>query len=448
MWRVATAGLIAFVIVVREHILALLLIGLNHRTTPIELREKFYLRDEALYPVLVELRQRHPTFQETVIVSTCNRLEIYSAVRDVAQAEQSLVSYLCQLYGIRAEALRPHLYIRTGQAASTHLMRVGAGLDSMILGEAQILGQVSKALDAAATVQTSGTQLHRLFESALHAGKRARTETAISRHTTSVSHAAAQLVRYHFRDAEHDPAVLVIGAGEMAQLAAQAMVDYDPAALIIANRTYQHAHNLADELGAQAVEWSRLWETMQQVDAVICATGAPHTILHAEDMVRVLDGRAGQPLMMVDVAVPRDIHPAVDDLDCVTVYDIDALNNVVDEALAQRRACIPAVEAIIAEEADRYWQWLNQRSVVPVIKDLRQEVNAVVQAELDAALDKLDHLNEGDKSIVQRMAHRILNKVLHSPTTTLRQHAADGDGEDYAAMVRELFALDEVGFHA
>lgn len=427
--------------------MSLLLIGLNHRTTPIELREKLYLRADKLYPVLSELRQRHESIKEDVILSTCNRFEVYCGVRDVVQAETALVDYLCELYDLQLEEIRPHLYIRQDQTAVNHLMRVASGLDSMILGEAQILGQVGTALECAATVQTSGSYLHRLFQSALHAGKRARTETAISRHTTSVSHAAAQLVRHHFRDVPQQPSVMVMGAGEMAELAAQAMTDYDPSELVIVNRTYERAVKLAESVEAKAIEWSRVWEKMQEVDAVICATGAPHTVLHAEDIARVMTARAGKPLVLVDVAVPRDIHPAVDDLACVKVYDIDALNGVVDEAIAQRRACIPQVEAIIAEEAEAYWKWLNERTVVPVIKDLRCGVQSVVQSELNNALNKLGHLDDAEKDIVQRMAHRILNKVLHSPTMALRQHANEGDGEDYAAVVRELFALDEIELH-
>lgn len=435
------AGILHIETSIEETLVALLLIGLNHRTTPVEIREQFYLRANEIYPVLKELRQSSRVIHEDAIVSTCNRLEVYTYVTDVREAEQAIIGFLSEMIRIPAEQLRTHLYSLQDELAIEHLMRVSSGLDSMVLGEAQILGQISTAMQCATTAQTSGTMLHRLFESALHAGKRARTETAISRHTTSVSHAAAQLVRMHFGNQR--PRVLIIGAGEMAKLAAQAMSDYEPAELAIINRTYRNAQELADTVEGRAYAWSHLWELLQSVDAVISATGAPHTVLYATDMRRVVQQRAGRPLMMVDVAVPRDIDPDVDDLPCLTVHDIDALNSVVDESIAQRRACVPQVENIIREEVENYQQWRNERSVVPLIKSLRDEVSAVVQNELSDALQKLDHLPDYEKQVVERMAHRIMNKVLHHPTATLRQHASQKDTQEFADVVRELFALRE-----
>jgi len=421
--------------------LALLLIGLNHRTTPVELREKLYLTTEQLYPVLNELQQQSVVILESAMLSTCNRLEVYCAVRDVVAAKSAIMHFLCQHYGLSETILRTHLYIKQGRLAIQHLMRVAAGLDSMILGESQILGQVGDALRCATTVSTTGTYLHRLFEQAIHAGKRARTETAISQNTTSVSHAAALLIRN--RVMQLAPRVLVIGAGEMAQLAAQAASDYGIQQIAVINRTYDHAQALAEKIDGIAFEWSRLWDQLAAVDVVITATGAPHTVLYADDMRRVVEQRQGRNLLMVDVAVPRDIDPAVDDLDGITCYDIDDLQQVVDDSLAQREACIPAVEAIIAEEAEKYWQWLNERNIVPVIKDLRREIQSVVQTELEDALNKLAHLDDGEQEVVKRLAHRIMNKVLHAPTASLREQAANGDSESYATVVRDLFALSQ-----
>lgn len=431
--------------------MALLLIGLNHRTTPVELRETLHLSRKDIFPVMGEMKQRLPSVQEVVILSTCNRLEVYAAVSDAAQAEAEIVGYLCALYNIQRRDLTPHLYVRKEHMAIKHLMRVASGLDSMILGEAQILGQVSDALDCASSVQASGTFLHRLFESALHTGKRARTETAISQNTTSVSHAAALLVRNRVETPA--PRVVIIGAGEMAELAACAARDHGMTDLHIINRTYDRAQALAEsfaeEVNAQAHPWAQLWNQLAIADVVISATGAPHMVLYKSDMAQVIDERDGEPLIMVDVALPRDIEPAVADYEGIICYDIDDLQQVVDESLAQRKACVPQVERIIHEEEASYWQWLSERQVVPVIKDLRREVQNVVSNELEDALNKLCHLDEHDQEVVKRMAHRIMNKVLHSPTVSLRQHAADGDGQNFARVVCDLFALaqpdDDIG---
>jgi glutamyl-tRNA reductase len=417
---------------------ALLLIGLNHRTAPVDLREKLYIHGDMLYPVLTEM-QHLEVVNENAILSTCNRLEIYAAVRDIVDAEQTLIRYLCQLYDIRKHELTPHLYIKQERMVVDHLMRVAAGLDSMVLGETQILGQVGDALEYAANVKTSGTLLHRMFESAMHAGKRARTETAISQNTTSVSHAAALLVRNRVKQPQ--PRVLVVGAGEMAELAAMAIADHGMTNLHIVNRTESHGLALAKKVNAQAHNWSALWDELARADVVISATGAPHIVLYKNNMQRVIDMRDNRPLILVDVAVPRDIDPAINEFENTICYDIDDLQQVVDESLAQREACIPDVGAIIGEESSKYWQWLGERQIVPVIKDLRQEVQNVVAGELEDAMNKLAHLNKHDKGVVSRMAHRIMNKVLHSPTVSLREHATCEDAQDFADLVRDLFAL-------
>lgn len=418
--------------------MALLLIGLNHRTAPVDLRETLYIHNDMLFPILAEM-QHLDIVQENAILSTCNRLEIYTAVADVVKAEHQIINYLCQLYNIRKSELVPHLYIKQERMAVSHLMRVASGLDSMVLGETQILGQVSAALNCAVSVQTSGTLLHRMFETALHAGKRARTETTISQNTTSVSHAAALLVRNRVDTLQ--PRVLIIGAGEMAEMAAMAASDHGMTDLHIINRTQAHGQALARKVNGEAHDWSALWDELSCADVVISATGAPHLVLYKNDMERVIERRNNRPFVLVDVAVPRDIDPAIHDFEIAICYDIDDLQQVVDDSLAQREACVPDVETIISEESGKYWQWLGERQIVPVIKDLRQEVQGVVAGELEDAMNKLAHLSKHDKGVVSRMAHRIMNKVLHSPTVSLREHASSEDAQDFAALVRDLFAL-------
>lgn len=417
----------------------LLLIGLNHRTTPVDLRERLYLDESRIRAALRELRGTSTVIDEAAILSTCNRLEVYAEVSDIVSAERDIVRFLCDACDVTADTLRLHLYIMQERRAVQHIMRVACGLDSMILGETQILGQVGTAHEIAQDAGTVAALLHRLFSQAVHTGKRARTETAISQYTMSVSHAAALLAR----DCTDDLAarVLVIGAGEMAELAAGAMQAHGFTQLGIINRTFSHASQLAEQVNGTAYEWSRLWDVLAEADVIITATGAPHTIFYAEDVRRVIDRRNGAPLVFIDVAVPRDVDASVRELSGAVVHDIDDLQQVVDNNLAQRRACVPDVERIIDAEEAAYTGWLNSRDVVPVIADLRQKIHAMAQDEVNAALSRLDHLSDDEKAVIERLSHRIVNKVLHHPTVSLREHAAQDDAADFSQMVRELFAL-------
>jgi glutamyl-tRNA reductase len=284
---------------------------------------------------------------------------------------------------------------------------------------------------------------------AVHAGKRARTETAISQHTTSVSHVAALLAQPHLGRARR---ALLLGAGEMARSAASALLQHGAAQVIVANRTYDAAQALAEQVNAAlpagdervcAIEWSRLWNALAASDVVMTATAAPHTLLHAPDLRRVQAERGGRPLVLIDIAVPRNVDPLARTLQGVTVFDMDDLQRVVDHHLAQRQACVPQVEAIIAEASQTFAAWLASRRVVPVIKDLRHRLQAVVQDELALAMTRLNDLDDAERAVLQRFAHRVVNKLLHAPTATLHERANSPDAETYAGVLREMFALDQ-----
>jgi glutamyl-tRNA reductase len=425
----------------RIFLVTIILIGLNHQTAPVEIREQLHLADCTLRAALKDLSE--VGLQEVVILSTCNRIEIYAVVRDATMGWQLAEDALCQLQGFEVEQLRPHLYRREGRLAVEHLMRVASGLESMILGEAQILGQVAEAFTEAQKAGTSGALLSHLFAQAIHAGKRARTETDISRHTTSISHAAVQLIH----EQQSDPAqthILLVGAGEMARLAGQALAGRGFQNLQVINRTFASAEILAGEVGAEASSWNHLPEALIWADVVITATGAPHTVIRAGEVTRMMSERDHRPLLFVDLAVPLDVEIAVGQIEGVTRYDIDDLRAVVDANLAQRIAAASEVELIIDEEAADFMKWLSSRQVAPVIADLRRKAEAVVEAELQQALRRLDGLQERDQQIIAQMAHRIMNKMLHEPTMYLKSRAADGDGHDFAHLARELFALDRV----
>lgn len=420
--------------------MTLLLIGLNHKTAPIALRERLQLSTETSQSLMIQLHNQADYIEEIVILSTCNRFEIYAHVTDSELAQQDLMRFLSSFYAITKSGLIKHLYIYEDEATIRHLMQVASGLDSMVLGEAQILGQVNQALDHATHAKTTGTYLHRLFEAAIHTGKRARTETAISQHTTSISHAAALLMMEKVKHS--DPNVLVLGAGTMAELAVYAIHKHALSHIAIINRTHKKALALANKFGVTAYPWSDLSAQIQKADVVITATGAPHSIINKTLLTQARRQQYKRDLLLIDIALPRNIAPDVTQLEGITLYDIDALQHIVDDNVSARQACIPDVNRIIDEEVTRYLNWLNERTIVPIIRDLRREVASVVSDEVDAALRKMPNISDADIAVVRRMAHRITNKILHKPTTNLRSHTADSQSDIYATVLSDLFALN------
>lgn len=421
--------------------MSMILVGLNHRTAPIALREQLALSGEKLREALAELKGEAVPLHEVVILSTCNRLEIYATADDSGPALQWLDHYLAKLKDIELDELFPALYHLAGRDVIEHLMRVSSGLDSMILGEPQILGQVNQAFGEAHAAGTTGAVLARFFTQAVHAGKRARTETEISQHTTSVSHAAVRLAKHHVGNLE-DLSALIVGAGEMAKLAAEALVKYNPRAIHFINRTCARAEEMACEIGGTAVHWHELLPALTHADVVIASTGAPHPVIFAEELQEILPLRQGRPLLIVDIAVPRDIDEAVDDLDGVILYDIDDLNHVLDENMAHRQASAIQVEKIIDEETNDFIEWMQSREVVPVIVELRQKLAEIAEAEVQLALNRLGDLDDNEQKVIDKLAHRIVNKVLYEPTKRLKEQAIKGKGPYYAECVAQLFDLD------
>jgi glutamyl-tRNA reductase len=472
----------------------LILVGLNHRTAPVALREQLALADCSLRMALDDLGQRcrsEPAGQtdpenngrysiprspvpvkltEAVILSTCNRLEIYGVITGgtntygsanieagstevggLAESEgenkgaeagfRAIEQFLANLQGIPLAELNPHLYFRQGHEVIIHLMRVAAGLDSMILGEPQILGQVSGAQAEARAAGTTGPLLSHLFERASHAGKRARTETEIGRHTTSISHAAARLVRDKLGDLDRAQ-LLVVGAGEMAEVAAQALINHGARQLNFINRTYARAEQLARQFEGRALNWYHLPAALAMADVVVTATGAPHIVIHENDVLPILPERGGRPLLFVDIALPRDVEESVGDLEGVQRFDIDHLQSTVDANLAQRRSAIPDVEAIIVAEASSFEEWLKGRQVLPVLVELRRKAREIAEMELARQAHHLNEFTPEARQKVSRMVYRIVNKLLHEPTIRLKASAAEGNGLEFAHVISELFNLD------
>jgi len=432
--------------------MSVVLVGLNHRTAPVSLREQFSLADCGIRMALEDLgigqdglqRERHGTGQlkEAVILSTCNRLEVYAiVVGDPVSGRESIEAYLASLNGISLQELRPHLYSLIDEEVVCHLARVAAGLDSMILGEPQILGQVSGALADAQRIKTIGPILNQLFDRAIRAGKRARSETEIGRHSTSVSHTAVRLISDELGDLSYINA-LIIGAGEMAEAAARALLSAGVRQLSFINRTYARAENMARGFSGRALNWPQLPGALVMADVVVAVTGAPHVVIHESDVAPVLANRAGRPLYFVDIAVPRDVEESVGDLPGVNLYDIDQLQGVVDANLSQRQAAIPDVEAIVVQETTRFDDWLQSRQVLPVLVELRHKAKHIANSELQRHERRLGEMTIDDREMINQLVHRVVNKFLHEPTVRLKAAAAEGNGMEYAHTLRDLFALE------
>lgn len=419
-------------------------VGLSHQTTPVEIRETVAV-DEATLPAFLQQLQISASLEEVAVLSTCNRLEIYAVGSEVKTGARKIQQCLAARAGLDEQNLDPYLYTRTGTQVADHLLSVACGLDSMILGEPQILGQVGDALAVASATGTTGQILHRLLTTAVRAGKRARAETAISRHTTSTSHAAVLLAKSHVPHLEQSH-VLVVGAGEMAQLAIKALHQRGALHIGCINRTFERASALVHPFGGQAFNWYHLGEALVWADVVIAATGAPHTVIHCEEVAEMLPQRQGRPLVFVDVALPRDVEENVEHLSGVYRYDIDDLRARLDENLAQREAARPSVESIVQAELTEFIQWHNSRQAVPTLVQMRRKAQSIAADELTAALAQLPDLDEHESAVVQRLVHRLVNKILHDPTVQLKSAAAHSPelGEAYAHVTRRLFNLDPV----
>jgi glutamyl-tRNA reductase len=384
-----------------------------------------------------------PRLREAAVLSTCNRFEVYAinAAADDGQDKFAPVEdYLSGLQGVPIEALRENFYRMDEPESVGHLMRVATGVDSMVVGEPQILGQVNESFREAQAASIVGTVLTQVFSRALRVGKRARTETDIGRYTTSVSHAAVDVAETKMGDLS-DRHIAVVGAGDMAELAAHALVAHGAREIAIVNRTHARSVALAEQINARPMSWADLEDVLVWADIVITATDAPHVLIYKAELELVIDKREGRELLFMDIAMPRNVDPSVCELTNVRVHDIDELKSVVSEGLEHRKAAIPQVEAIVEEEVLGYYNWLKSRDVAPVIVDLRDRIEKLVSSEVE---DALRHFGDPkDREVVERLRHRVTNKILHQPSAKLKTYAANGNGMLYADAIRELFALDQ-----
>ena len=405
----------------------LLVVGTSHRLAPVEVRERVALDGDGE----AALAQRLGESGEAVCLSTCNRTELYLAAADADAAGDRATAALADLGQIPRAELEPYLYRLEQAAAATHLFRVAAGLDSLVPGEGEIQGQVRSAYERGAV----GPLLDRLFRQALHAGKRVRTETAIGESPASVASAAAALAAQVFGDLA-GRRIVVIGAGKVGELAARNLVGRGAELTFVANRTLDRASSLAERFGGEALPLDALGPELEAADIVVSSTAARDTILAREQVGRALPARRGRPLLLVDLAVPRDVDPSVKDLHGCFLYDIDDLQSVVEETLTGRRGEAIRAEAIVAGEGERFRQWLGSLDSVPAIASLRERAEAIRRGELAKAGPRLAGLSEHERHAVESLTNQIVNKLLHQPIMRLKEAGLGEEDERRAPQGR------------
>ena len=412
----------------------LALVGVSHRQAPVELRERVAVDGEGAGVLARELADGC----EAVVLSTCNRTELYLACEGDIELDARATASLLTLAGDDGSALAPVLYRLTDDSAALHLFRVAAGLDSLVPGEGEILGQVRDAFDRGAP----GPLLDRLFRQALHAGRRARVETAIGESPASVPAAAAALAQQVFDDL-HGRSALLVGAGKMSELTARNLRSRGATIAAVANRTVGHGEDLAGRIDSRAVGIDEIGVLLATVDVVVTSTSAPGFVVDLEGAGAALRGRRGRPILFVDLAVPRDVDPSLAAVEGCFVYDIDDLEAVVEASLAGRRVEAVQAEKLVALEAERFREWQAALAVVPAIASLRARAEEIRCGELAKAEGRLERLPESERKLVESMTSQIVAKLLHLPTIRMKEAAAGADGVIYADVVRHLFGLGE-----
>jgi len=414
---------------------------MNHKTAPLEIREKLSLSCWSNLNPLSEL-MKIPQVKEAMYLSTCNRVEVLADTTDTADAVANFRSFIFNHGNLSPEEMEKCLYVYSDLEAVKHLFRVSSSLDSLVMGEPQILGQVKDAYHRAMENKSTGMVLNKLLHQAFQVAKRVRTETAIANNAVSVSYAAVELAKKIFGNLQ-GKTVLLVGAGEMAELAARHLINQGIGRFLIANRTYARALELADAFQGKALEFNDLPQGLGDADIVISSTGATGYIITKEMVAKTLHGRKNRLLFLIDIAVPRDIEPEAGEIDNAFLYNVDDLQEVVDENLQGRRQEAEKAEAIVEEEVAKCRTWINSLQVVPTIVSLREKVEGIIKSELDKSASWMGALDADTRKNVEIMASSIVNKIIHYPIASLKEESQDDGLAPYLVVVRRLFKLDQ-----
>jgi glutamyl-tRNA reductase len=421
----------------------IVVVGLSHKTAPVEIREKVAFAPTQMERPL-EMLVGLEDVTEGVIVSTCNRVEIYATTRDMGGGIARIKRFMADYHSIPLETLDPYLYALHGSEAIQHVFRVASSLDSMVVGEPQILGQIKTSYGYAAEYRSSGIILNRFLHKAFSVAKRVRTETRIASSAVSVAFAAVELARKIFNDLS-DKTVLLIGAGEMCELAAKHFLNNGARGVMVTNRTHERAVKLAEEFGGQAVHFEGFLEQLHKVDIVLTSTGAPHFIIRPNEVEDALRRRRYKPMFFIDIAVPRDIDPKVNDLENAYLYTVDDLQEVVSANLQQRSEEAKKAEEIVAQEVGQFTRWLGNLEVTPTIVALRSSFEEVRRAELAKTLGSWKDMPPDAERRLEALTAAIINKLLHPPTSLLKKSGQGGRTDLYIDALRNLYGLEISG---
>jgi glutamyl-tRNA reductase len=419
----------------------LLITGVSHKTAPVEVRECMAFPEASLAPALARLKACDGV-TEALILSTCNRVEIVVTTEDESAPEAIVDSFLAETHAISPERLGPHIYRHTGKDAIHHLFRVAASLDSMVVGEPQILGQLKAAHAAAKAEGALNGWLEGLLARAFSVAKRVRSETGIGQMAVSVSYAAVELARKIFGSLANRT-VMIAGAGKMSELAARHLRRSGASHVFVTNRTHERAIEMAKLFQGTPVEYARFVSMLPEVDILIASSGAPHYILHKDEMHRVIAARRNKPMFLIDIAVPRNIEPAVNDLDNVFLYDIDDLQEVVNANLRERMKEADRAEEIVSQEVERMVARLHVQSVTPTIVSLQEELERIRAGEIERMRRKYGPLTREQEEAWEALTRGIVNKIAHGPISELRHHAGRPDGAPVIEAIRKIFHLQE-----
>jgi glutamyl-tRNA reductase len=403
----------------------ILAVGLNHKTADVEVREKLAFNGPKLEEGLLRLRELTDV-SEAVVLSTCNRVEMYLNVKDPDSASGEIKDFLSEFHDIRRELLDDALYFLRGGEAVRHAFRVASSLDSMVMGEPQILGQFKEAFEFSLGKKATGILLNKLMKKSISVAKKVRTETRIAENAVSISFAAVELAKKIFDDI-HEKHVMLLGAGEMAELAAKHLMNSGVKEIIVANRTYSTGLELAREMNGRAVKFEEFLSEMAHADIVICSTGAPTYVVTKPQMHDVMKERKQKPVFIIDISVPRNIDPEINDMANVFLFDVDDLQGVVDSNVQERNKEAEKAEGIIEDEIESFARWQSSLDAVPTIKALRERVEDIKKEELAKVINRFPELGDKEKKAVEQMASAIVNKLVHPPTAALKQDAEDKD---------------------
>ena len=413
-------------------------VGLNHKIADVDVREKLAFNGPKLVEGLIKFKEL-PEVQEAIILSTCNRVELYANVNDAKRAFESTKTFLSEFHNLNRGSLDNALYIYDDINAIRHIFRVASSLDSMVVGEPQILGQLKDAFELALTKKTTGILLNKLMKKAISVAKRVRTDTRIAENAVSISFAAVELAKKIFTDLSRR-VFMLLGAGEMAELAARHLIGSGVKEVLVSNRTYERACELASEFNGRPVKFDDFIQEMVRTDIIICSTGAPHYIITKSQMQKVMKERKQRQVFIIDISVPRNIDPEINGLDNVYLYNVDDLQGVVDANMFERQKEAEKAEKIIEEELETFLKWQSSLDSVPTIVALREKAEEIKKEELDKLFHKIQGIGEKEKEAIEYMATALMNKLIHPPTAALKEDSENKDA--LVAAIRRLYGIN------